>query len=416
MTTEDNDYLVSKLVQYGIFLICIATMLSVFQFSNNTFDVNDDFSVVMKNGYDRGTQDIGGGIIGTAIAYWLIGLLGEVGTVILCIGIAAIFLIFMFGIKPAELIADFVETRRENKEDRRQEKYEARAAKYEERKARNKEEIEETPRRETKKERRLREKEEQRREAEALAEQLTINLDEESENKKDKKLKKYDHKDDNLIPFNIGGRLKDKVEEKKEDKPNPDVLEANLFKAEQEQKEEKVKQVLQLEHTITVEDEHYEFPPIQLLSEGEKGVYDMSGGAYEYVAAYINNGSSNLTSYGSTLVNAASKYKDVYKVTSDSPENNYNNAQPTQGQGAPTKDTGYYGDAVWETSNSSKYSNSWYGDDSFFPNSGTPFFRRGGYYYSLSPAGVFNFDYEAFNIASDYTRLRFPRGRARTLM
>ena len=146
------------------------------------------------------------------------------------------------------------------------------------------------------------------------------------------------------------------------------------------------------------------------------GIYDMSGGAYEYVAAYINNGSSNLTSYGSTLVNAASKYKDVYKVTSDSPENNYNNAQPTQGQGAPTKDTGYYGDAVWETSNSSRYSNSWYGNDSFFPNSGTPFFRRGGYYYSLSHAGVFNFDYEAFNIASDYTRLRFPRGRARTLM
>lgn len=270
MTTEDKDYLVSKLIQYGIFLICIATMLSVFQFSNNTFDINDDFSEVMKSGYDKGTQDIGGGVIGTAVAYWLIGLLGEVGTVILCIGIAAIFLIFMFGIKPAELIADFVETRRENKEDRRQEKYEARAARYEERKVRKQEDVEKVPRRETKKERRLREREEQRREAEALAEQLTINLDEESEDKKDKKLKKYDHKDDNLIPFNIGGRLKDKVDEKKEDKPNPNVLEANLFKVEQEQKEEKVKQVLQLEHTVTVEDEHYEFPPIQLLEEGEK--------------------------------------------------------------------------------------------------------------------------------------------------
>lgn len=270
MTTEDKDYLVSKLIQYGIFLICIATMLSVFQFSNNTFDINDDFSEVMKSGYDRGAQDIGGGIIGTAVAYWLIGLLGEVGTVILCIGIAAIFLIFMFGIKPAELIADFVETRRENKEERRQEKYESKVAKYEERKTRNQENVEEIPRRETKKERRLREREEQRREAEALAEQLTINLDEESGENNDKKLKKYDHKDDNLIPFNIGGRLKDKVNEKNENKTNPDVLEANLFKEEQEQKEEKVKQVLQLEHTITVEDEHYEFPPIQLLSEGEK--------------------------------------------------------------------------------------------------------------------------------------------------
>ena len=33
---------------------------------------------------------------------------------------------------------------------------------------------------------------------------------------------------------------------------------------------EKVKEVLQLEHALTVEDEHYEFPPVQLLSEGEK--------------------------------------------------------------------------------------------------------------------------------------------------
>ena len=262
MTTEDKDYLVSKLIQYGIFLVCIATMLSVFQFSNNNFNINDDFSTVEKSAYERGTQDIGGGIIGTTVAYWLIGLLGEMGTVILCIGIAAILLIFMFGIKPAELIADFVETRMENKEDRRLEREEIRA---ERRSARREVNTQPTERKETKRERRLREKEEQRKEAEALAEQLTINLDE-GEAKKDKKLKKYNHKDDDIIPFSIGGRIK----EKKEEKANPDVLEANLFKAEQETKEEKVKQVLQLEHTITVEDEHYEFPPIQLLSEGEK--------------------------------------------------------------------------------------------------------------------------------------------------
>ena len=56
----------------------------------------------------------------------------------------------------------------------------------------------------------------------------------------------------------------------KEEKANPNVIEANLFKEEQETKEEKVKQVLQLEHALTVEDEHYEFPPIQLLAEGDK--------------------------------------------------------------------------------------------------------------------------------------------------
>ena len=263
MTTEDKEYLISKLIQYGIFLICIATMLSVFQFSNGNIDVNGEFSAVVEKGYELGGLNNGGGAIGTAVAFALIGLLGEVGTVILCIGVAAILLVFMFGIKPAELIADFIEERRENREDRRLEREEARV---ERKNARQKEVEAEPERKETKRERKLREKEEQRREAEQLAEQLTINLnDDEEDNKKNKK-KKYDDKDDSLIPFSIGGKKK----EASEQKSNPDVIEANLFKAEQETKEEKVKQVLQLEHTLTVEDEDYEFPPIQLLADGDK--------------------------------------------------------------------------------------------------------------------------------------------------
>ena len=261
MTTENKDYLISKLIQYGIFLICIATMLSVFQFSNGNININSDFSSAVERGYELGEMNNGGGAIGTAIASVLIGLLGEIGTVILCIGIAAILLVFMFGIKPAELISNFIEERREAKEDRRIEREEAREEK---RNARNKDVEEVVERKETKRERRLREKEEQRREAEQLAEQLTINLNDE-EDKKNKK-KRYDDKDDNLIPFHIGGKKKESAEEK----TNPDVLEANLFKEEQETKEEKVKQVLQLEHTLTVEDEAYEFPPIQLLAEGDK--------------------------------------------------------------------------------------------------------------------------------------------------
>ena len=252
MTTEDKDYLISKLVQYGIFLICIATILSVFQFSNGNINLNSEFSDVVQKGYELGEINNGGGAIGTALAHVLRGLLGEIGTVILCIGIAAILLVFMFGIKPAEMIAEFVESRRENREDRKIERQEA------------KETIAENSRekKETKRERRLREKEEQRREAEQLAEQLTINLNEE-EPEKDKKPKKYSHKDDDIIPISMG-------KNNKEEKANPNVIEANLFKEEQETKEEKVKQVLQLEHALTVEDEHYEFPPIQLLAEGDK--------------------------------------------------------------------------------------------------------------------------------------------------
>ena len=109
----------------------------------------------------------------------------------------------------------------------------------------------------------------------------------------------------------------------------------------------------------------------------------MSGGAYEYVAAYVNNGHSNLTTYGSSLVNAEAKYKDVYsKGSSDSYSNNYAVSTPANG---------HYGDAVWETSNSGTSTNSWYSDYSNFPYIDTPFFRRGGGYNGDADAGVFGF-------------------------
>ena len=115
------------------------------------------------------------------------------------------------------------------------------------------------------------------------------------------------------------------------------------------------------------------------------GVYDMSGGAWEYVAAYVNNGHSNLTTYGSSLVNAEAKYKDVYsKGSSDSYSNNYAVSTPANG---------HYGDAVWETSNSGTSTNSWYSDYSYFPSTGNPFFIRGGVCSDVTYAGVFCFNY-----------------------
>ena len=111
------------------------------------------------------------------------------------------------------------------------------------------------------------------------------------------------------------------------------------------------------------------------------GVYDMSGGAWEYVAAYVNNGNSNLTNYGSSLVNGDAKTKNVYsKGSSDSRDNNY------------SANSGKYGDAVYETSaNGNSSSSSWYGDYSYFPYTSGPFFVRGGSYNYGTDAGVFCF-------------------------
>ena len=112
------------------------------------------------------------------------------------------------------------------------------------------------------------------------------------------------------------------------------------------------------------------------------GVYDMSGGAWEYVAAYVNNGNSSLTNYGSSLVNGAAKTKNVYsKASSNNNTNNYN------------ANSSKYGDAVYETSvNGSSSNSSWYGDWSNFPNTDWPFFKRGGYCSNGTDAGMFYFN------------------------
>ena len=125
------------------------------------------------------------------------------------------------------------------------------------------------------------------------------------------------------------------------------------------------------------------------------GIYDMSGGAYEYVAAYVNNGNSNLNTYGSSLVNETRSYmKDVYDMGSgDTRGANY----------AANSDV--YGDAVYETSSSasSPYTNSWHGDYSNFPYSGNPFFFRGGFFSRGSNAGAFYFNYSAGSAGSYYS-------------
>lgn len=258
MSYEDKDYLFSKLIQYGIFLLCVATVLSVFQISNGSINANNEFGQMLQDGYKIGENNKGGGAIGTAVAGLLIKLLGEVGTVILCIGMAILFIVFMFGIRPAEIISQWMDNAREEREAKREERISRR---------KEDEEIRANATKETKKERRLREKEEQKRQAEQLADQITINLNDGSLDESN--VKKYNHDKDNLIQFNIK-KGKNKEEREKSEETGPDVIDANLFKTEQETKEEKVKEVLQLEHTLTVEDENYEFPPVQLLSEGER--------------------------------------------------------------------------------------------------------------------------------------------------
>ena len=244
LACEKKDTLSPKLVQYGIFLICIAVIMCIYQASTGNMDINRDFGNVLKQAYSLGEKNIGGGLIGAIFAIPVINLLGMTGAVILAIGVAILVLIFMFGIHPAMLITNAIENMEERKEERRQLKLE--------------EDDEEEKLTRTEKIKRIDKKELRKNHKKEsidipLDDQITINL-----NDKCEKLKKYDHSGEDLLPLGM--------EESK--KASPNELE-NIFKTEQEVKEEKTKEVLVLEHTLTSEDENYEFPPIQLLSEGK---------------------------------------------------------------------------------------------------------------------------------------------------
>ena len=96
------------------------------------------------------------------------------------------------------------------------------------------------------------------------------------------------------------------------------------------------------------------------------GIYDMSGGSYEYVMGVYNNtiSSSGFSSLPDT------KYYNNYTGSS------------------------YTGHALTETKN-------WYSDDAIFVNSSNSWFEHGGIYFNGSNAGVFNFTYRNGNSYSD---------------
>ena len=99
----------------------------------------------------------------------------------------------------------------------------------------------------------------------------------------------------------------------------------------------------------------------QSTSGNITGVYDMSGGAYEYVMGNYNKqaGSSGLTVSG-----VPAEHIDIYAGANA----NYS----------------HLGDATGETDH-------WYSDKGIFVFSSYPWFRRGGYYGDGDNAGVFNF-------------------------
>ncbi len=107
------------------------------------------------------------------------------------------------------------------------------------------------------------------------------------------------------------------------------------------------------------------------------GVYDMSGGAYEYVMGNMVNSSGSFYSSSAGFSSAPNaKYYDKYT---------YNTNYENHGRGK-------LGDATKETLSSfGSWDGGWYSDYAYFVYSGSSWFIRGGYYNNGSNAGVFYF-------------------------
>ena len=123
------------------------------------------------------------------------------------------------------------------------------------------------------------------------------------------------------------------------------------------------------------------------------GIYDMSGGSWEYMADYLANGTTSVVTYFKE--NVSNRYKTEYKgdgatISLEDRTANYN------------ANSDRYGDAVWETSNGVNGTNSWNQDYSIFPYLSDPFFVRGGYFHNSGSAGLFYFGYADGGLDSFY--------------
>ena len=268
LALDDDEYLTAKLTQYAILLISIAVLMSAWQINSGEMTILDkDMSTIVKDAYNFGTQDKGGGALGAILATPLANLLSPVGAIILCVGIVIMLAVFTFGINISEIINNFVEKTEEEREERLERKQQIKEEKQKTRQESRQEMLE------NKRKAKELQKEQARREAldeEDVGEQIKINFGGRILEEEDKKgRKKYDHKNDDLTPLT--------KETKKAQTIQPDVIENNLFRQEEEKKEDKTKEVLQLEHAMVVEDENYEYPPIELLSKPDKK--KLKGGA-----------------------------------------------------------------------------------------------------------------------------------------
>ena len=162
---------------------------------------------------------------GVLVAVPMTKMLGVIGTNVVLIGSSIILAIFTFGIQPGEIIEKISDRIKEAREYDEEEELES-----------------------------IKEKRDKKKKMPSVIMEDPFGDEEEKA-----KNEKFEHD----IPMLFGNK------NAKEPEKTQEFIEANLFKETEQEKEDKTKQVLQLEHAQIVADQNYEFPPIALLEVGD---------------------------------------------------------------------------------------------------------------------------------------------------
>ena len=286
---KEDEYITHKLIQYAVLLICIAVIMSVYQISQGNLEVSGDLSQILKKAYTLGTSNVGGGAIGTLAAVPLVRLIGNMGAVVVSVGVAVMLFAFVFGIDISQFISTIVENWLERHEAKKEEREVRKQERYEEIEARRIEMMEQ--RKLAKKQIPNNANQVNDGHIDQNTEQIKINLNgrtvEDAEEQRGlfgrfKNKSKKQQEDTNLsvaqmanlIEPQDSGNSSLKFKNKKMQTALEETIETDandsLFVQQEEQKEDKTKQVLQLQHTLVVEEDNYVFPSINLLSKSEK--------------------------------------------------------------------------------------------------------------------------------------------------
>ena len=268
---DDRKYVTSKLIQYAILLSCIAATFSIYQISKGEINADIDFKDMLEVAYDLGSlHNKGGGTVGVALAYPLIKLLGMFGAAIITVGVVVALCVFTFGLHPSKIIIDILDEFNIRKEER---------------------EVELNARREQRMARREAGEDIRSKRRKSISDmqssiddddiiigninvnnEPTINAEAEAKLKKTLFGKKHEVEgEQERIPENnpdeIDGKMYNSLA-----KANEQNAAKDSFITVEESKDPKTKEVLQLEHTVSIEDEQYEYPPVGLLARGHKKV------------------------------------------------------------------------------------------------------------------------------------------------